>query len=137
MDIIPLTRHLIRWIRSGNECPPDADDAVIIKTLEYEQVQRFLKKNLHWRIADMHLNPYVGEYDFVKVSVVDRVVRLPTKYEDAVRFGEEDDDEKDEGDFEGGDAEEGEQGTNPLPASVPVKEKPDGLRLCGLRCTVM
>jgi hypothetical protein len=129
MDVIPLTRHLIRWIRSRKECPPDADDAVIIENLEYDQVQRFLKKNLHWRIADMHLNPFQGEYDFVKVSVVDRVVRLPTTYEDAVRFGEEEDgDEKGEGDYDS---------DNPLPPSIPMKEKADGFRLCGQSCTIM
>jgi hypothetical protein len=92
MDVIPLTRHLVKWIKLRKECPPGEDDAVTIENLEHEQVERFLKKNLHWRVADMNLHPFTGECNFVKVSAVDRVVRLPQRYDEAVRFGEEEDD---------------------------------------------
>jgi hypothetical protein len=90
MDVIALTRHLIKWIKSRKECPPGEDDAIILENLEYDQVHRFLQKNLHWRVADMNLHPFTGECDFVKVSAAQRIVRLPRRYDEAVRFGEGD-----------------------------------------------
>lgn len=85
MDVISLTHHLVKWIRSRSRCPDD-DGGLVLEDLSYEQVSRFLAKNLHWRVADMNLCPYREEVDFVKVSAVDRIVKLPGRYDESVIY---------------------------------------------------
>jgi len=86
MDVIPLTHHLVKWIRSKRRCPPYGGDGLILESLEYEQVGEFLRKNLHWRVADMNLCPLQGQCDFVKVQAIDRIVRLPGTYDEEVVY---------------------------------------------------
>lgn len=85
MDVIPLTHHLVKWIRCKRKCPDD-DDGLILKDLDYEQVDRFLHKNLHWRVADLNLKPLRGHVDFVEVYAIDRVVILPGRYQESVVY---------------------------------------------------
>jgi hypothetical protein len=126
MDVIPLTRHLIKWLHK--ECPPGEEGAICLESLEHDQVQKFLLRNLHWRVADMNLHPFTGECDFVKVSAVDRIVRLPTRYDEAVKFGEEDD-EYDKG--------EPDQAPQAPAGDYTGDEETKQGGCCGLRCTVM
>jgi tyrosinase-like protein len=126
MDVIPLTRHLIKWLHK--ECPPKQEGAIRLESLEHEEVQKFLLKNLHWRVADMNLHPFTGECDFVKVSAVDRIVRLPKRFDEAVRFGDEDDE------YEKGETGQGEA---PPPGEYTEDEQLKQGGCCGLRCTVM
>lgn len=88
MDVIPLTPHLIKWISLGKKCPSDDPEGVACQSLEYDQVSPFLKKNLHWRVADMNLNVIESEVEGINVYAADRIVTLPTKYQDAVQFGD-------------------------------------------------
>lgn len=87
-DVMPLTQHLLRWIASGERCPPGDSEAICCEGLEYEQVSRFLRKNLHWRVADMNLNRIENVGDCVKVNAADRFVYLPEYHRDEVRFSE-------------------------------------------------
>ena len=43
-----------------------------------------MRKNLHWRVADLNIKPFDGHIDFVQVYAVDRVVILPGRYQDSV-----------------------------------------------------
>ena len=61
-DVLPLTSHLIKWIRSGEKIPVNDPEAVGCRSLEYDDVYPFLRKNLHWRIADVR-NIQVYEYE--------------------------------------------------------------------------
>jgi hypothetical protein len=88
MDVIPLTHHLVKWIRSKRKCPHDADDGIVLASLQRSDVALFLKRNFHWRVTDMHLHVVKGDIDFVEVAAVDRLVKLPERYDELVDFGE-------------------------------------------------
>jgi len=88
MDVIPLTPHLLKWISLGEKCPAGDPEGVTCQSLDYNQVFPFLKKNLHWRVADMNLNVIEGEIEGINVYAADRIVTLPTKYQDPVQFGD-------------------------------------------------
>lgn len=81
MDVIPLTAHLLKWIIRGRKCPEDDADGVRCESLEYVEVSRFLRKNFHWRVADMNGVP-IENVSCVTVSAVDRVVSLPQRHDD-------------------------------------------------------
>lgn len=87
MDVIPLTHHLVKWLRSKCKCPHDADDGITLASLQRSDVAPFLKRNFHWRVTDMHLHVVKGDVDFVKVAAVDRLVKLPERYDELVDFG--------------------------------------------------
>lgn len=88
MDVIPLTHHLVKWLRSKRKCPPDAEDGIALASLRRGDVAPFLKRNFHWRVTDMHLHVVKCDIDFVEVAAVDRLVKLAERYDELVDFGE-------------------------------------------------
>jgi hypothetical protein len=88
MDAVPLTKHLIKWIKTKHECPEGEANSIKIEDLGYEHVKAFLARNLHWRVADMNLYPFREECTFVKVQAVERTVHLPKTYDEKVCFGQ-------------------------------------------------
>jgi hypothetical protein len=87
-DVIPLTQRLLKWVISGERCPPGDSEGLCCEDLEYEQVSRFLRKNLHWRVADMNLNCIENVGDCVRVNATNRFIYLPDYHRDEVRYGE-------------------------------------------------
>jgi tyrosinase len=56
-DVVPLTAHLIKWIKSGKKIPQHDPKALACKSLEANDVMPFLYKNMHWRVATVRLTP--------------------------------------------------------------------------------
>jgi hypothetical protein len=54
-DVVPLTAHLIKWIRSGKRIPEHDPEGLILTSLESSDVMPFLYKNMHWRVATVRL----------------------------------------------------------------------------------
>ena len=143
-DVIPLTQHLVKWIRSKARCPPGDAEGVLLENLSREQIAPFLAKNFHWRVADLNGTVHEGQCDFVKVEAVDRLVRLPNRYEDEVQFDVKEGEEETSGNY-GPTAGQpaGGYGTEKPGEQVPGGDCDDdtpadeGRKCCGLPCSVM
>ncbi len=62
-DVVPLTAHLIKWIRSGKKIPENDPKALALRSLEPDDVMPFLYKNMHWRVATVRL--YCHEFSYI------------------------------------------------------------------------
>jgi hypothetical protein len=128
MDVVPLTKHLIKWIKTKRECPEGDADGVKLEDLGYAHVKAFLNKNLHWRVADMNLYPFREECNFVKVQAVERMIHLPENYDEKVVFGDSQVENS-------GSTTSAAQSASP-PGGYEEK-KPESSGCCGTKCVIM